>query len=1015
MSQLTQIPLEGRIKVADVRTVFNSYITATQAANSQGARIRAANFNNNMHGTLPAVTQPRERVAWSQLRGLTSGPPDPVVHIPYGTEAVPTVEASPNARTLTLSDTSGNWKCNKDITRSYVLNISNSRYQTINSFQLTTPASTSYSKAFFIHFTQLPATSGHIIASAPGTSSGYHSIWYDQATQKIRAYHSQTSATLTADVTDTAVVTLNTWIHYIVTYDGVTGTMKLYRNGVEVASKTGVTALTNGSLCSVGRFVNNGNNFTGPLVNTWNGTTTTKTLPTNCAFIDDVKIWDKALSANDVTSIYNADVLPVGNHPWVNTGYMVIKSVVDGTYAKILRVQGNYFMDGMIWGDNLNEQLFTADDAAVATAFSIEDVNATDKRIMFRAPHFTTTTLRNFYVHNVGPNFQVNLYASTVPSNIISSNSIYNAQNIYTIIPGYTLGCYFIRSGNYPMSYYKIVTGTTAPFNMLGMHITLTFPANQSNMDSGFGYYFYAYYAEFELIESEDTGSAGGPITLKDINNVSTRIYNITTNTTYDLTTTQINGTSWNDRINSITVPLDMMVTLREGEPGQNGYVTIQNYNNSGVFTWPWDAAYLASTMEIVMGTNPTPAIVITDQLTRSEKIYFENHGSAPFASGTTYGDNIRVYTAHQREAGTTVFNHNFNQLIGDNSKTIGAQNWTGLVNRMVIPSGYKVTLYTGTNQVGEYMSIAGPHDITFLNTTIQTAASMRVEFYTPGPTGVLTDSRTYYPPLSIGNVTCIAYTSTSATIAWQFTDYTTAVLSWGSGSVSVSNSQTQQLVEGLTPSTQYTFTLNAFYPNGVIGATGSVTITTRAALVSQFSASVTTREMTALTVSWSGNHVANVTIVVGGNTITGLTGNSHRVENLNIFTSYTFTVTPYNSDGISGASVVISEFTLKARDSVARLPNTDYPPISNTDVYYNSTAGGVRDFDVLFFPSGAVGRQITLTIPAGVTVTLLNPVGAAVGYTPNSRTGVTWVLPEYVENGSFDYVSGWNTMRLEW
>ncbi|SVB14697.1 uncharacterized protein METZ01_LOCUS167551, partial [marine metagenome] len=88
-------------------------------------------------------------------------------------------------------------------------------------------------------------------------------------------------------VQDTDSLPTGVWTFVAVTYDPdvESGTMTLYRNGNQVDAATGVSPQNESSKTYIGRYGNG---------NYWSGA------------MDEVAIWDKALSSSDVETLYNA-------------------------------------------------------------------------------------------------------------------------------------------------------------------------------------------------------------------------------------------------------------------------------------------------------------------------------------------------------------------------------------------------------------------------------------------------------------------------------------------------------------------------------------------------------------------------------------------------------------------------------------------------------------------------------------------------------------------------------------
>jgi predicted nucleotidyltransferase len=121
-------------------------------------------------------------------------------------------------------------------------------------------------------------------------------------------------------------VTLNQWQHVVVTYDG-SKLVKIYVNNVVVGSNTFAefpTANTNNAVIG-GRTTSNTRNFDG--------------------YIDDVRIYNRALSAAEVLALYQATKSSVGT-------LRIHKGVGDGTFnATPVEVDAGLEKGNVAWGD----------------------------------------------------------------------------------------------------------------------------------------------------------------------------------------------------------------------------------------------------------------------------------------------------------------------------------------------------------------------------------------------------------------------------------------------------------------------------------------------------------------------------------------------------------------------------------------------------------------------------------------------------------------------------------------
>lgn len=125
---------------------------------------------------------------------------------------------------------------------------------------------------------------------------------------------------LTNDVIVTTTITSNTWYNYTVTYDGLTS--KIYRNGELIKSSISPRKLTSSVVFGIGRM----------------GSAVSMN-----ADIDDLKIYDVALSAEEVAAIYNSGSILVSNdEPAVPvTAKGAVKKAVVKTTPKKAAVKSN--------------------------------------------------------------------------------------------------------------------------------------------------------------------------------------------------------------------------------------------------------------------------------------------------------------------------------------------------------------------------------------------------------------------------------------------------------------------------------------------------------------------------------------------------------------------------------------------------------------------------------------------------------------------------------------------------
>lgn len=167
----------------------------------------------------------------------------------------------------------------------------------------------SYTKEAWIYLETNPNDEKNIISSAKApfyvTKAGY-----------LRAENSFSGGTA---VQDPDLLTLNQWVHVAATYDAATSIMKLYRNGVLVATNTSAIGHAAGNI-AIGSFGN---------ANTWDGS------------IDEVRLWNRALSKCEIQNNMNCELNPSGqsglvalyhfNQGYVNTNNSAITTAIDAS------------------------------------------------------------------------------------------------------------------------------------------------------------------------------------------------------------------------------------------------------------------------------------------------------------------------------------------------------------------------------------------------------------------------------------------------------------------------------------------------------------------------------------------------------------------------------------------------------------------------------------------------------------------------------------------------------------
>jgi hypothetical protein len=274
-------------------------------------------------------------------------PSSPVFIQTFGTSSVPTSDLY--GATLTSS---GSPTMYLDATRGYVFPATGTTYMTSN-FNLPV----SYSKTIWVYHTGAPGT-GNLLSSESAIA-GSHYFWFNNS-NFLNAGHSSGTAVVNY-VSDPVTLTLNQWMHYVVTYDQTTTTMKLYKNAIQVASTTNAAmSWTGGSAVGICQF-NGGNTLT-------NGR------------VDNPIIYNRALTAPEVSLLYTTQF----NNPTLG------ETTAGLTYNPI-----------SLTGTPLFSQLSQAATSSAVGAFSLRAVNGTSARAV-QVRRSSDSATQDFYADRLG-------------------------------------------------------------------------------------------------------------------------------------------------------------------------------------------------------------------------------------------------------------------------------------------------------------------------------------------------------------------------------------------------------------------------------------------------------------------------------------------------------------------------------------------------------------------------------------------------------------------------------------
>ena len=161
----------------------------------------------------------------------------------------------------------------------------------------------------------------------------------------------------------------------------------------------------------------------------------------------------------------------------------------------------------------------------------------------------------------------------------------------------------------------------------------------------------------------------------------------------------------------------------------------------------------------------------------------------------------------------------------------------------------------------------------------------------------------------TLGNITSFTASATSSTqiVLTYAGSYTNVSITRNGTAIATNITGTTYTDTGLTVNTSYTYVIT---PNNTSGA-GSTLSITKYTLGNITSLSVSSETTAQTVLVYSGNYT-NVSITRNGTAIaTNITGTSYTDTGLASNTSYTYVVTPFNVDGIAGATSSIINVTL--------------------------------------------------------------------------------------------------------
>jgi chitodextrinase len=259
--------------------------------------------------------------------------------------------------------------------------------------------------------------------------------------------------------------------------------------------------------------------------------------------------------------------------------------------------------------------------------------------------------------------------------------------------------------------------------------------------------------------------------------------------------------------------------------------------------------------------------------------------------------------------------------------------------------------------------------------------------------------------------------TTTSISLSWSgSTDPDSAIAGYyvyrGSANVATV-SGTSYTDTGLTPATQYSYSVKAFDPAGNISpASNTVTTTTTAASTGPSAPTLTSSNVTSTTVSLSWNAVtdsAGVTgyyVYEGSTQIATPTGTTYTVAGLTPSTSYTFSVSAVDASGVvSPPSNVVSVTTTSATTGSVEAEASGNVLTGGAVVQSCSGCSGGQDVGYIGNNSGTLTINFSVATAGAYNVTI-----AYVNGDSAARTAQITVDSGTPQTVSFAPTSSWST-----
>lgn len=208
--------------------------------------------------------------------GRSLGVSGAIFELLFGSATLPTADT--NSIAVSASATAPTMV--NDVIRGYVMSTVGATRNMFTTAGFSLPAS--YTKMCWV-YSQIASQGNGNLISTNNNGNGQHYWWYNGSSQ-LQAGHSSAGA-ITSYISDPSGTPQNAWVHFVLTYDNPSTTMRLYRNGVLVATTVNASLSWSGSSLQLGL-----GTFGGGFM--FNG------------YLDNMRVYNRAITASEVELVY---------------------------------------------------------------------------------------------------------------------------------------------------------------------------------------------------------------------------------------------------------------------------------------------------------------------------------------------------------------------------------------------------------------------------------------------------------------------------------------------------------------------------------------------------------------------------------------------------------------------------------------------------------------------------------------------------------------------------------------